>query len=202
MNSEPVKIQSLKYGNHRHYEWDTTLLERSDDYIFVLGHRGRKLKHYTKGQVFTVDHWTIEFFPFNDWFTVSADIVDGKIAQYYCNICEPSRMAGNVVSFIDLDIDLIYKNGTWEVVDEDEFEIHAVKFAYPSELMVRVRHELMSLQNRIEQNLFPFDGAIEKLIPAVIREERGDCSSSRHGPIAIPKKEQKLSKKHTRCFEP
>ncbi|MFC4302629.1 DUF402 domain-containing protein [Cohnella boryungensis] len=164
MNNRLIKIQALKYDNQLHYEWDTTLLERADAHIFVLGHRGRKLKHYTKGQVFTVENWTIEFFPFDAWFTVSADIIDGKITQYYCNICQPAQLDNNIVTFLDMDIDLVYKNGSWNVVDEDEFSVNATKFSYPSDLVRRVIHEQQSLEQRIEQKRFPFDGAIDRFI--------------------------------------
>jgi protein associated with RNAse G/E len=159
-----VTIQAYKYGNQLHYEWCTTLLEKAKTHIFVLGHYGRKLHHYTKQKVFTVNNWTIEFFPFDSWFTVSADVVDGKIQQYYCNINEPAKIDGHTVSFVDLDLDLIQRNGEWKVVDEDEFEMNAIKFAYSDELIHRAREELINLQSRIHNKQFPFDGSIERFI--------------------------------------
>lgn len=170
MNVEQIKIQALKYGNFPHYEWSTTLLEKTDTHVFVLGHRGRELQHHTKGKTFTVMNWAIEFFSCENWFTVSAEIVDGKIAQYYCNVNEPARIEGSDVSFVDLDIDLINQNGKWMVVDEDEFVVNAVKYAYPPELVARVKQELAGLQQRIEEKQFPFDGAIARFIAAVPRE--------------------------------
>ncbi|REE92926.1 hypothetical protein A8990_1026 [Paenibacillus taihuensis] len=160
----PITIQARKYGDRPHYEWSTTLLERTDSHIFVLAHYGRKLKHFTKGKTFTVENWTIECFPFDAWFTVSADIVDGQITQYYCNISEPARMEGDTVTFINLDIDLVCKRGKWEVVDEDEFELHSAQFGYPPALIAKVRQELANLQQRIERSQFPFDGSIECFI--------------------------------------
>jgi protein associated with RNAse G/E len=80
-----------------------------------LGEYGRKLHHHTKQKIFTVNNRTIEFFSFVSWFTVSADVVNGKIEQYYCNINEPARIDGNTVSFVDLDLDNIQRNGEWKV---------------------------------------------------------------------------------------
>jgi protein associated with RNAse G/E len=97
-------------------------------------------------------------------FTVSADVVDGKIQQYYCNINEPAKIDGHTVSFVDLDLDLIQRNGEWKVVDEDEFEMNAIKFAYSDELIHRARKELINLQSRIHNKQFPFDGSIERFI--------------------------------------
>lgn len=168
MNNQ-ITIQALKYGNHPHYEWNTRLLEKTDSHIFVLGEFGRKLNHYTKQKVFTIDNWTIEYFSFDSWFTVSADIVGGQIKQYYCNINQPAKMEGQTVSFVDLDLDYIQRNGEWSVVDEDEFASNAIKFGYPDTLIHKVRQELESLKERINNHVFPFDGSLAKLIAHVPR---------------------------------
>ncbi|WP_244226683.1 DUF402 domain-containing protein [Paenibacillus protaetiae] len=156
-------IKSLKYGNVPHYEWETELLEQGDGYVFVLGQYGRKLRHHTKQAVFTINNWAIEFFSSSHWFTVSADIVDGRIHQYYCNINQPAVIQGNGISFVDLDLDLICRDGKWSVVDEDEFIAHIAEFGYPQQLVDRTRQELAALQERIASGQFPFDGTIERL---------------------------------------
>jgi uncharacterized protein len=150
-----------------HYEWTTKLLEQSSSYIIVLGEYGRKLKHHTKQKTFEIRNWTIELFPFDSWFTVSADVNNGIITQYYCNINEPAILSGDTVSFIDLDLDLIQRNGKWILVDEDEFEQNALLFAYPEDLKQKVMQELGNLQNRIQNNLFPFDGTLNRFIERV-----------------------------------
>lgn len=157
----------MKYGNHLHYEWNTTLLEKTNKYIIVLGEYGRKLNHHTKKKVFTVENWTIEFFPFDSWFTVSADVVRGNIQQFYCNINQPATIKGNTVSFVDLDLDYVQRNGEWKVVDEDEFESNAIKFAYPDVLIQKAKQELMGLKERIRNAKFPFDGSLEMFIDCV-----------------------------------
>lgn len=166
MNNK-ITVQALKYGNRLHYEWNTLLLEKTKQHIFLLGEYGRKLHHHTKQKVFTVDNWTIEFFSFDSWFTLSADVVGGKIEQYYCNINEPAKMEGSIVSFVDLDLDLIQRNGEWMVVDEDEFESNSVKFGYPDAIKQRAKQELVNLQIRINNKQFPFDGSIERFVDRI-----------------------------------
>lgn len=162
-----ITIQALKYGNRRHYEWNTTLLEKTDSHIVVLGEYGRQLHHYTKDRVFTVDNWTIEFFSFDSWFTVSADVVDGKLNEYYCNINQPAVMSGNTVSFVDLDLDYVRRNGIWQVIDEDEFASHSIEFGYPEELILRAEQALSDLQNKVSNKEFPFDGYLDKFIDRI-----------------------------------
>ncbi|WP_261300688.1 DUF402 domain-containing protein [Paenibacillus andongensis] len=164
-----ITIQALKYGNIRHYEWNTILLEKTDSHIIVLGEYGRKLNHYTKQKVFTVETWTIEYFPFDSWFTVSADVVGGKIHQFYCNINQPAKIEGNTVSFVDLDLDYVQRNGEWKVVDEDEFESNAIKFAYPEALIHKASQELQDLKELVRNQTFPFDGSLEKFIDCIPR---------------------------------
>ena len=144
-NLKRITIQAYKYGNRLHYEWETLLLEQTDTYILVLGEHGRKLKHHSKGKTFEVNNWTLEYFSFVDWFTVSGDIRDGDIYQYYCNINQPAKLVKNdVVSFVDLDLDYVYRDGIWKVVDEDEFENHSIQLSYPLELINSARQELLS----------------------------------------------------------
>jgi protein associated with RNAse G/E len=129
-----------------------------------LSKPGRKLRHHTKQSIFTIDNWTIEFFSFDSWFTVSADIMEGRIGQYYCNINEPAKIQGNMVSFVDLDLDYVQRNGEWMVVDEDEFVSNAVKFSYPNALIHRAKAELVGLQTLISKGQFPFDGTLDRFI--------------------------------------
>jgi hypothetical protein len=162
-----ITIKALKFGDRPHYEWETTLLEKTDTYIIVLGERGRKLQHHTKQKIFTVDNWTIEFFSFESWFTVSADVVDSKITQYYCNVNEPAKIDGATVTFVDLDLDYVQRSGEWRVVDEDEFVHNAVLFGYPDELVRTARQELFRLQERVRNKQFPFDGTIDRFIGSI-----------------------------------
>lgn len=164
-----ITIQALKYGNLLHYEWDTTLLEKTDSHIVVLGEYGRQLHHYTKQKIFTVENWTLEFFSFDSWFTVSADVVDGKFEQFYCNINQPAVMRGNTVSFVDLDLDYVQRNGVWQVVDEDEFVTHAIKFGYPDDLIHQAEQELVALKDKVRSKEFPFDGYLEKFMDCIPR---------------------------------
>ncbi len=164
---ERIAVQAYKYGNRLHYEWESELLERTDDYALVLSEPGRKLTHYTRGKTFTMNSRTLEFFSLVDGFTVSGDVRDGRIHQYYCNINLPAQYENNRITFVDLDLDYVCRDGSWKVVDEDEFEQNRIRFAYPQEVVAFARRELLRLQERVERRRFPFDGALERWIPIV-----------------------------------
>lgn len=159
---DTIKICALKYGNVLHYEWDTVLVEENDKYLLVRGEVNRKLKHHTKNAVFTFENPSIEFFPYDEWFTVSVEKAPGNKLNYYCNISMPPTFSGNSLSYIDLDFDYIKNgDGEWTLVDADEFVEHSEKYKYPPELIAKAIEAKDKLKNLIDSHSFPFNGWIE-----------------------------------------
>jgi len=161
---QKVKIKAFKHPNVPHYEWEGELLEETEDYVIVVCKAGRKLKHHTKNDVFTMKNATIEIFFKKEWFTVSAAFEKEQIKSYYCNIAKPSIYRNNEISFIDLDLDYVNKIGVWEVVDEEEFVENSKVYHYSQEMIEKAKTQLNALENRVEKKLFPFDGTIENTI--------------------------------------
>lgn len=159
-----IKIKALKYKDISHYEWDTTLIAKNEKYLLVKAEINRKLTHHTKGKVFTFDRPAIEFFPFEEWFTVSVEKTVDNQLRYYCNIAMPAVYRNNECSFVDLDLDIIKDpDGDWTLVDEDEFITNSKKFKYPQQLIDKTIAEEKKLRERIYKSIFPFDGWIENL---------------------------------------
>ncbi|WP_410503114.1 DUF402 domain-containing protein [Exiguobacterium acetylicum] len=82
-------------------------------------------------------------------------IVLKQTETYYCNICLPSVLQGETLSFINLD--LVHRNGEWQVVDEDEFLENQQLYHYPVELIERVCASMLSLTRRIGEKLSLLD---------------------------------------------
>jgi len=162
-----MTIQALKYGNRLHYEWNTVLLEQTETYILVLGEFGRTLKHYTRGVTFEINNWSLEYFSFEEWFTVSCEVKDGKLRDYYCNINQPAAILDGKVTFVDVDLDYVKRDGVWKVIDEEEFEANAIKYQYPTGLIADARNGLIRLQQRVRNQQFPFDGLFERWVPII-----------------------------------
>lgn len=166
-----LKLHSLKYGNIAHYDWEMTLLEEREGFLIAEGKAGRPLKHHTKGQTFIIPHASLEVYALEEGFTVSFDILDGKVISIYCNVSEPCIRNGVDVSFIDLDLDLLWNEALgWHVVDEDEFEENRRKLSYPDHVVAYARQALNDLQERTRQRLFPFDGSLNAKIAQIAAE--------------------------------
>lgn len=156
-----IRIQAFKYPNILHYEWEGEILEHTNEYVLVLCKPERKLIHYSKKEVYTIHNLSLEFFSLREWFTVAMQIEHGKITDYYCNIATPSILNGDVLTFIDLDIDLVKRKGEdWKVVDVEEFEINRVKYQYPNELIENALAATESLKVMASKAIFPFDESL------------------------------------------
>ena len=74
----------------------------------------------------------------------------------------PVRTPGRI-TMVDLDLDVIRRpNGTVEVLDEDELELHAVQYAYPPELVVHARAVADELVAMLTAGAEPFGVASQR----------------------------------------
>ena len=153
-----IKICVYKHKNIPHYEFETELIESSDNYVLVYGKPNRKFTHHTKNFTINVKEPDVEYFALNDWYTVGIEKNETGGYKYYCNINEPPRFENNVISFIDYDIDVVNNGSEWQTVDEDEFQINSKKYNYPQEIIDTVLRKEKELRDRITDNKFPFDG--------------------------------------------
>lgn len=84
-----------------------------DDFFF----NGIQLK---KGDTF------IETYYADRWYNIFAmyDRDDGQLKGWYCNITYPANLTVNLISYVDLALDLLVKpDGEQIILDREEFEI-------------------------------------------------------------------------------
>lgn len=66
----------------------------------------------------------VEYYYFDRWYNIFAiyDRDDDSLKGWYCNIGMPAVMEGDLVSYVDLALDLwVSADGKQTVLDEDEF---------------------------------------------------------------------------------
>ncbi|MBD2869047.1 DUF402 domain-containing protein [Paenibacillus arenilitoris] len=166
-----IRLKALKYPDRNHYEWEGELLEQTDDYVIVLCRPGRRLVHYTKNKVFTIDNTSLEIFFLKEWHTVAIGLEQGRAVSYYCNVAMPSVLDGDELRFVDLDLDLVQgRDEPWKVVDEDEFEANSETFRYPPELKDNAVQALARLKAKVEKGEFPFHADVLRAWPVTLSE--------------------------------
>ncbi|WP_070120236.1 DUF402 domain-containing protein [Bacillus marinisedimentorum] len=158
---EIINIKALKYPDFLHYEWEGELIIKTSEYVMVLCKPGRKLKHHSKNSTFTIHNRSLEYFSLKEGFTVAMEIESGSIVSYYCNVTLPSVLRGKEISFVDLDLDFVKRQGEdWKVIDEEELITNSSKYNYPPELKEDATQWLKVLKRKVKEKEFPFNDTV------------------------------------------
>jgi len=160
-NDAAIIVRACKYDGTEHRRWPARLLQREGSLLVLDGRFEEEITHALLG---TISRGTlsIEYYWLDHWYNVFRFLEpDGTLRNYYCNINVPPRFDGRVLSFVDLDIDvLVAPDLSYEIIDEDEFRENALRYAYPSEVKRRALEALRELVALIESREFPFDAHV------------------------------------------
>jgi len=90
------------------------------------------------------------FFFKDKWFNIIATVGKNKV-NYYVNLASPYIFEEDAIKYIDFDYDIkINQNGTFTILDADEFELHKEKFNYGWKLSRIIEIELAKLNSKEE----------------------------------------------------
>lgn len=154
----PVTIHACKYDNSIHRSWECELIAENEEFWTFVGVFKEEIRHPLLG-IIRPKTASVEFYWKNRWYNVFRFFEpEGFLRNYYCNINMPPLLRGNVLSYVDLDIDvLVAPDLNFQVVDLDEFEENAQKHAYPPEIVAKAHNSLDELIEMIRGKKFPFD---------------------------------------------
>ena len=78
----------------------------------------------------------------------------------YANICLPATLKGDILEWVDLDLDYrVHMDGRIELLDEEELERNISRFGYSEGIVGDVRAACDEVLVRFESGEFPFDHA-------------------------------------------
>jgi protein associated with RNAse G/E len=126
--------------------------------LTFVGVFDRDVEHADLG---TIRRGTVsyEYYWLDRWYNVFRfHEADGRFRNYYCNINMPPTFEGNVLDYVDLEIDLlVWPGGKVEVLDLDEFEENSLKFGYSPQLVRNAEVAVAELTAMIQRDEFPFN---------------------------------------------
>jgi uncharacterized protein len=156
----PIQVHSTKYDQSLHYQYPMFVVHATDDLMMTYVPPGVDVLSY-RGEMKTLRHTLALFWanrPYNLHVNWRADWVP---QSHYVNVATPATWNNTTIQFVDLDLDVIWRNdGSLILDDEDEFELHCQSFGYPETLVHeawRSRDEICQL---IQQRIYPFDGSL------------------------------------------
>lgn len=165
----PVTVQFLKNPDHLHWGFEAQWLGEDDwgDWMAVpvgtTRWKGTELVRPTRERaVFCKPHdgwWHLHY---NGLATTSE-------YTHFVDICTPPVWVGeNRYEMIDLDLDVAIRNdGTIEIQDEDEFEIHQVHYGYSAEMIDEARASTEFVTERLRRRDEPFFEVAESWLARV-----------------------------------
>ncbi|HEY0097834.1 MAG TPA: DUF402 domain-containing protein [Pyrinomonadaceae bacterium] len=155
----PVTVHARKFDGRLHREWQAGLVRRVGSLVVVEGVFAEEIRHDQLGTIapgtlsaeyYWTDRWYSVFRFHEPW---------GALRNYYCNINQPAKFDGHVLTFTDLDIDvLVAPDFSYRILDEEEFAANAALYGYPESVRESARHALAELLSLIERREHPFDG--------------------------------------------
>ena len=156
--ADTIVVSVLKYDGREHRRWPARVAKTEDTLLVLDAVFDEEIEHDLLG---TIASGTIstEYYWLDRWYNVFRfSDPDRELKNFYCNVNTPPEFDGRVLSYIDLDIDvLVAPDLTYKILDVDDFEENARRYGYPEQIQTNARRALSQLTGLIETKSFPFN---------------------------------------------
>lgn len=161
-----MRLRSLKYDGSLNYEWPAQVVWEDHAGFIWFTPAGAPFTRPTATTPVPYD-WVGRIW-YDRWYMVDASLLPvavagaaGVVHHYYCNIGAPGAWEDDIYHFIDFDLDVaVYPDGRGELLDEDEFAAHQVRFGYPAAVIAATWQAVDDVRALAEVRATPFDGSL------------------------------------------
>ena len=152
-----ITVRVLKYDGAEYRLWNARLARREGSLIVLDAAIEFDVRHHLLGDIQRGTR-TIEYYWLDRWYNVFRFLGDDRRTRlYYCNVNMPPAFANDVLTYIDLDIDvLVEPNLSYQVLDLEEFAANAARYGYSEEIKLQAHAAVEELISLIEKCEFPF----------------------------------------------
>ena len=158
-----ISVVKLNIQNQETWRYSGTLLRNDGHEIFLEANFNRADMPFhgillRQGDRFEETYYT------DRWYNIFCfHEPDGSFRNYYCNINMPPAFAGSVLDYVDLDIDVVvWPDGGFQILDEAEYEQHAVQYSYPEAVKNNAASALAEVLDLIRSQQLPTPPEIVK----------------------------------------
>ncbi len=171
-----VHIQSFKHDGSLHRTWCRGfVLEADEEHIVAVTDRAWVIE--SDNRRWLTREPAICFFYAKKWFNVISMLRHAGIF-YYCNLASPSIYDGEAIRNIDYDLDVkLFPDGSYQILDENEYQDHAKKMNYPENVMRIVENQMDELIQMMKDKENPFN---QECIDYYYRKYRDMISKMHH----------------------
>lgn len=156
-----IKIVSQKYNGALRDEYESYLYAEDEAMIVALSPPGTPYYYHKKQGWFASEDGLLELYFKHKWYNVWHICEQNSgINHIYANIAMPVTRQDNVLTWVDLDLDLrVHLDDSLELLDEDEFVENSALFAYPPAVVEQARAAVAELVTCYQQGAFPLNHA-------------------------------------------
>jgi protein associated with RNAse G/E len=156
-----VTVRVLKYDGAEYRRWHARLARRESPLIVLEAAFDFDVQHHLLGDIQRGTR-TIEYYWLDRWYNVFRFLeADGGTRLFYCNVNMPPTFENDVLTYIDLDIDiLVQPDHSYQVLDLEEFAANAARYGYSEKIERQARAAVDELSSMIETRQFPFDQSV------------------------------------------
>ena len=156
--ADAIVVSALKYDGREHRRWPARIATTDGPLLVLDAVFDEEVQHDLLG---TIASGTVstEYYWLDRWYNVFRFSDSNQtLRNFYCNINQPPSFDGRLLSYIDLDIDvLVAPDLTYKILDVDDFEANARRYGYPDHVQAKARAALAELTRLIEARSFPFN---------------------------------------------
>ena len=155
--SHLITVRAYKYDGSEHRTWSARVLRREGSLLVLEGTFDEEIRHDVIGTI-RPGTLSLEYYWLDRWYNVFRFAQPGgALRNYYCNINSPPAFAGQALSYVDLDIDvLVEPDFSYRILDLDDFERNSSVYNYSAQTKESAKRALDEVVGLIEARAFPF----------------------------------------------
>ena len=145
---DEIVVRVFKYDGREHRTWRARVDKRVGPLVVLDAVFAEEVEHDLLGRIAS---GTIskEFYWLDRWYNVFR-----FSDRYYCNVTEPPSFDGSLLTYVDLDIDvLVEQDFSYRILDLEDFET----YPYPAEVKQKARQAVAELISLVAARSFPFN---------------------------------------------
>ena len=152
-----IDVRVKKYDGTEHRRWPAVLVEHDGPLLVLDAVFDEEIQHDLLGTIAS-GTISVEYYWLDRWYNVFRFCDQTrKLQNFYCNVGLPPSFDGHVLSYVDLDIDVLVKpDFSYQVLDLEDFEENARRYDYPIDVRGNACAALAELIGLIEMRSYPF----------------------------------------------
>lgn len=156
-----IVVRACKYDGREHRRWPARLQKQEGSLIVLDAYFPEEISHDLLGTIAGGTH-SLEYYWLDRWYNVFRFAQpDGTLRNYYCNVNVPPTLEQDILSYVDLDLDLLVDpDFSYRILDVEDFEENARRYGYSAEVQNNARQAVNELVKNIEGREFPFSDDI------------------------------------------